>query len=98
MWQKYEWSSRYHVAKLLCTVCKRVESRVQGSKNFSPIFSEGSTNLRTLSVKDHARSDMHRKAMAPSRRVFFYATDQSPIVKALSQMDTSAKEIILCKF
>ena len=40
-------SGRYHAAKLLCTVCKRVESRVQGSKNFSPAFLEGSTNLRT---------------------------------------------------
>ena len=63
-----------------------VESRVQGSKNFSPSFLEGSTNLRTSSVGDYARSDMHRKVMALSRR-FFYATDQSPIVKALSRMD-----------
>ena len=69
----------------------RVESRVQGSKNFSPTFLEDSTNLRTSSVRDHARSDMHRKAMALSRR-FFYAMDQSPIMKALSRMDTSAQK------
>ena len=94
MWLKYEWSGRYHAAKLLCTVCKQVKS--SRLKEFQPHFLEGSTNLRTLSVRDHARSDMHQKAMPLSRRVFFYATDQSPIVKALSRMDISAKEIIIC--
>ena len=67
----------------------------------APLFLEGSTNLRTSSMRDHARSDMYRRAMALSRREQgqgSYATDQSPIVKALSRMDASGKKIILGKF
>ena len=88
---------RCHAAKFLCTVCKRVESRVQGSKNFSPAFLEGSTNLRTR-VSGTCQERHASKSNGAVEMFFFYATDQSPIVKALSRMDTFTKEAILCKF
>ena len=46
-------------------------SLVQGSKNFSPAFLEGSTNLRTSSVRDHARSNMHIEKQWRCRDGFF---------------------------
>ena len=63
----------------------------------APLFLEVSTNLRTSSVRDLPGVNCIEK-LSRCQDVFFYATDQSPIVKALSRMDTSAKETILCKF
>ncbi len=62
-WLKYEKADRYHVALLKCTVCKGFVDKIRGSRNFSPAFVDGSTNLRTSSFKDHAKSDMHSRAM-----------------------------------
>ena len=62
-WLQYEKADRHHVALLRCSVCKRFEERIKSSRNFSPAFIDGTSNLRTSSFKDHAKSDMHGRAM-----------------------------------
>ena len=70
--------NRFQVSHLKYSVCERFVDKLRGCRNFSPAFIEGSTNLRTSSFKDHARSDMHERAMRllkkeQSSNVFEYA-------------------------
>ncbi len=62
LWLDYE-RSDFHVSKLLCKVCKTFQGKLQGSRNFNTAFIDGSPNLRTSCFKDHASTDMHKRAM-----------------------------------
>lgn len=73
-WLIYQKADRHHVALLQCSVCKRFEERIKNSRNFSPAFIDGTSNLRTSSFKDHAKSEMHGRTMQLLRR------EQSTIV------------------
>ena len=50
-WITYEKFDRHHLALLRCSVCKRFEERIKKSRNFSPAFIDGTSNLRTSSFK-----------------------------------------------
>ena len=54
---------RYHVARLKCSVCTRFKRQLEGMRNYNPAFIDGSTNVKTSSFKDHASTEMHKKAM-----------------------------------
>lgn len=85
---------------LKCKLCTRFESRICGSKNFSNAYIVGSRNVKTSSFKDHAASEMHRRAMD------LYLKDQpscatlqnAPIVQALTKMDQATATKVGRKF
>ena len=62
-WLEYETADRYHVAALRCKVCVLFEDKLKGMRNFHRAYIKGSTNLRTSSFIDHAKTDMHQRAM-----------------------------------
>ena len=62
-WMKYDKADCYHVSHLKCAVYKRFVDKIRSSRNFSPVFIEGLTNLHTSSFRDHAKSDMHKRDM-----------------------------------
>lgn len=55
---------RRHVVSLFCSVCRKYEVSLQSLKNFSRTWIAGSTNQKVSNVLDHARSDVHKAAMA----------------------------------
>ena len=90
---------RYHVSRLRCSVCTRFMDKISSSKNFSAAFIDGTTNLRTSSFKDNAKSDVHGRAMILLRKG--HSTDireYAPIARSLYSMDESAEKKILRKF
>ena len=92
-WLTYEKADRRHVALLRCRICKRFEERIKSSRSFSPAFIDGTSNLRTSSFKDHAKSDMHGRAMQLLRREQSSSvTDYSPIARAFYKMDESVEK------
>jgi hypothetical protein len=63
LWLKYEKVGWYTVGLLKCVVCVEFEARLIGMCNVCSMFIEGTPNLRTTSFKDHAKSEMHARAM-----------------------------------
>ena len=59
-WLQYDRKDREYVASMKCAMCIRYQDRLRGVRNYNPAFMTGSTNLRTSSFKDYARSDMHQ--------------------------------------
>ena len=55
-------ADREHVALLKCSVCSQFATKLESMRNFKAAFIDGSSNIRT-SVKDHAATDMHARAM-----------------------------------
>ena len=51
------------VSVLWCDVCRRYESKITGQKNFCKTWLDGSSNHRTSSLLDHAKSSQHKAAM-----------------------------------
>eukprot|EP00117_Sycon_ciliatum_P048941 scpid100454/ scgid34778/ len=70
VWLRYERQKddRQLVEILKCAVCIKFEEQVKSSKNFSEAFIVGSRNLRTSAFKDHAETDMHKRAMGLFQR------------------------------
>ena len=98
-WLQYEMADCYHVAKLKCTICTQFVDKIRGSKNFNPAFIDGSTNLRTSSFKDHAKSDMHERAMLQLKKEQSTdVRDYAPIAKSLYRMDSSAEKKVMREF
>ena len=65
VWLKFDVdpANRTRVMSLKCSVCSRFREKLTGMRNYNAAFVEGSVNLRVSSVKDHAGSDMHSRAM-----------------------------------
>ena len=55
--------NRYHMVRLKCSVCTRFKSQLEGMRSYNPAFIDSLTNVKTLSFKDHASTEMHKKAM-----------------------------------
>ena len=80
-WLQYDRKDHEYVASMKCTMCIRYQDRLRGVQNYNPAFTfiTGSTNLRTSSFKDHARSDMHQRAMLLFRKSQYSdATEYTP--------------------
>ena len=101
VWLKYDTADRNHVSKLRCAVCSQFQKELESMRNFRPAFIDGSTNVRISTVKDHAGTDMHARAMLlykkqRSSNICKY----SPIAQSLSQstMDASTRDRMKRKF
>jgi hypothetical protein len=80
-WLTYERLNRECVHCLKCSVCIRFRDKLV---TCSSAFIEGSKNLRSPAFKDHARSDMHQRAMlllkkasAKDIRIYMYTNSWS---------------------
>ena len=96
IWPQFEMDCHNQsvVSALKCSVCMQYEEKLRGCKNFTSVVIVGSKNVRSSAFKEHADSDMHKRAMilfqqAHSTHVSQYA----PIAKALTTIDpeTEAK-------
>ena len=56
-------SYRQHVCALRCTVCMKFTDSIRSCRNFNSAFIDGSTNFRVSSFKEHAKTDIHARAM-----------------------------------
>lgn len=98
-WLTYEVVDREFVACMKCRVCIRFKERIVTCRNFNSAFIDGSTNLRTSAFKDHASSDMHKRAMTLFNKASGKkATEYAPIVRALLTMDEGTKRRVIKKF
>ena len=69
MWLTYERLNRECDQCLKCGVCIRFRNKLVTCRNYNSVFIKGSNNLRGLAFKDHARSDMHQRAMLLLKKV-----------------------------
>ena len=102
-WLKFETKpeDRDHVSLLKCSIFTRFKDKLISLRNFRDTFFEGTSNVRISTVKDHAESDMHSRAMLLFKKSQASApSDFSPIAKALAQssMDESTKRKMMRKF
>ena len=91
-----------HVAVVRCKVCCEFSERLISLRNYRPTFIEGTDNVRSSAVVDHAKSAMHARAMdlyriktqAPS------PLEYAPIARAFVRdiLDPAAKERLVKKF
>ena len=80
----------YHVARLKCSVCTRFKRQLEGVRNYNPAFIDGSTNMKTSSFKDHASTEMHKKAMDLHKKSESnYSIQTTPIAKVLHHIDSA---------
>ena len=69
-WLKYEVieGDHEHVLALKCAVCIQFKERLVLCQNNNPVFINGSKNIRTSVFKDHAETEMHKRAMSLYRK------------------------------
>jgi hypothetical protein len=70
-------------------------------KNFTTNFIEGSSNVRISAIKEHAQSDIHKRAMILYKKsASSVPTEYSSIARAFAQssMDSSTRDKIKRKF
>ena len=78
---------------------QQVSRQARGMRNFKLGFIDGSRNLRISSVKDHASSDMHSRAMFLLKKASLSSVlDYAPIAKALHKLDAATEAMISKKF
>ena len=63
VWLKFDMVDRTCVSTLRCSVCTQFQKQLESMRNFRPAFIDGTTNVRISTVKDHAGTDMHARAM-----------------------------------
>ena len=64
-WLKFDTDAANHgvVVALRCSVCKQFRDKLVGMRDYNSAYVEGSSNLRSLSFKDHASTEMYARAM-----------------------------------
>ena len=98
-WLVYEKVDREFVSSMKCKVCVQFKDKLASCRNFSAAFIEGTRNLRASAFKDHARSDMHRRAMLLFRKQSCTSVvEYAPIAKALCTLDASTEKRLRRKF
>lgn len=80
------------VLELFCNVCRQYESKINGMRNYSAAWVNGSSNHKTSNILDHAKSEQHATAMLQERRAIAKASNQpiqtyAPIARSLLVMD-----------
>ena len=99
VWLAYEKRDRDHVASLKCSARIQFADKIHSCRNFNQAFIEGSQNLRASSFKDHAATDMHKRAM-----ILFHKSRSSDvaeyalITRALSTLDPDTASKLKRKF
>ena len=95
----YEQLNRERVHCLKCSVCIQFRDKLVTCRNYSSAFIEGSKNLRSSAFKDHARSDMHQRAILLLKKASAKdITDYAPIARAFSSIDSSTEERVKQQF
>ena len=98
-WLEYGLVDRTYVSCLKCSKCTRFADKLQSVRNYNPAFIEGSKNLRASAFKDHAKSDMHKRAMLLFKKSqSSQITDYAPIAKALCSLDPTTESKLKRKF
>ena len=103
VWLKFESAAgdREHVAKLICSVCQQFRQKLESSRNYRPAFIKGTANVKLCTVKEHAATAMHERAMLLLKKQSSAPpTSYAPIAKALAQsvMDKATTEQLKRKF
>ena len=52
-----------HVAEVRCKICAEFRERLVSLRNYRPTFIEGTDNVRSSAIVDHAKSAMHARAI-----------------------------------
>ena len=98
-WLTYKAVDRVHVESLSCSGCTCFQDKLLGMCNYKASFIEGSRNLRTSSIKDHAVSNMHIRAMSLLKQERVVDLHKyAPIAKALSSIDEFTHKAVQKKF
>ena len=65
MWLKFDMvpGDREHVSTLKCGTCIQFNERLTSLRNYNPAFINGSKNTRTSAFKEHADTEIHKRAM-----------------------------------
>ena len=101
VWLKFDTVDRTRVSTLRCSVCTRFQKQLESMRNFRSAFIDGTTNVRISTVKDHAGTDMHARAMLLYKKQrSSNVCDYSPIARSVAQssMDASTREKMKRKF
>ena len=69
-------SNRSLVSTLFCDVCRLYEDKIEGMRNYSPVWVNGSANQKTSNIIDHAKSDQHAASLSYQRKAIAKATNQ----------------------
>ena len=96
-------SDRTIVSTLFCQVCRQYESKIEGMRNYSAAWVNGSANHKTSNIVDHAKSEQHSAAMAHLRKTQAHASNQplstySPIALCFSTIDAGQMTKMKHKF
>lgn len=84
-----------------CTVCIEFEASLIGMRNFRRTFIDRSPNLRASSFKDHAKSEMHARAMVLFKKKQAGPSNASncpPIIKMIQNLDAATEARMKRKF
>ena len=99
VWLRYEKVDCEYIAMLKCCVCAEFNEKLRGMRNYNPAFVVGSKNLRASSYKDHAATDMHKRAMLLFKKQSSAdVTEYAPIAKALYKLDADTELKVKRKF
>ena len=95
-WLEYvKVAAEYHMVVPSWKVCVLIEDKLKGMRNFCWAYIEGSTNLRTSSFIDHAKTDMHQRAiLLLKKEPQQTSVRMPPIAKSLFSLDVAAKTVI----
>ena len=75
---------REHVSKLKCSICGQFQERLISMRNYNSAFVEGTTNTHASSFKEHASTEMHKRAMILYKKEHSSnVCDYAPIARAL---------------
>ena len=58
-WLTYKMADRNHVDSMSCSVCTCFRAKIQGMRNFSPAFIEGTQNLKKSGLSHQTKYVMH---------------------------------------
>ena len=56
-------AGKKYVTKLRCSVCTKLKTKIMGRRNFSEAWITGAESIRNSNIRNHARSEQHKRAM-----------------------------------
>ena len=101
VWLRYELADCDRVVALKCAVCTRFRTKLESMHNYNLAFIDGTSNVRTFTFKEHARTEIHNRAMCLFKKAQFNSVlDYAPIATALTNlpMDDRSKQQVKRKF
>ncbi|CAB3983345.1 Hypothetical predicted protein [Paramuricea clavata] len=94
-----------NAGNIRCSTCKEYDDRLQGLKNYSRTWVEGSKSATSDSVKKHDNTDMHKHAVdiamkkhPGSERYTENVMKTTPIGKSITKMEEHSKKVLKMRF